>query len=507
MDRSAPARLGGGQRGCLAQQRRHRRAAGTAGAATGRRCECRARPIGTARTRCSTSSPAILAKRRRAPARPSSTACCAASTEVRAARPLRRTVARPSRRAPHRPQLLLRRHPRRADAHRLGAGPEIGRAHPACATSRITAPGRVAGALRLGHRQHAHRRRRHRAGAGADRRAARPGTGVPAACPATRSSRWPSSAAHASTSPSASPASSAMPSRPRSLCSTAPSAPSARSTSPRTATRSPPACAAECRGADRAKASTTPTARAGRPPHLRLKARRLRRGPAGADRRRGWRTKADLARAYLDWGQYAYGTAPPATPARPLRRPPTPIDAVVHNQDNREHDLLDSDDYYQFEGGLAATAKTLTGRKARRLPQRPFAPRAPGARRSRRRSPRSCAPASSIPNGSHGVKRHGYKGAFEIIATVDYMFAFAATTGAVKTHHFDLAFDAFVEDAATRDFIRAEQPLRLRRADRQIQRGAATAASGRRAPTPPTPCSASEPDRPMTDRAAPRRPT
>jgi cobaltochelatase CobN len=53
------------------------------------------------------------------------------------------------------------------------------------------------------------------------------------------------------------------------------------------------------------------------------------------------------------------------------------------------------------------------------------------------------------------VKRHGYKGAFEIIATVDYMFAFAATTGTVKTHHFDLAFEAYVEDEATRSFIEA----------------------------------------------------
>ena len=59
------------------------------------------------------------------------------------------------------------------------------------------------------------------------------------------------------------------------------------------------------------------------------------------------------------------------------------------------------------------------------------------------------------PKWIDGVKRHGYKGAFEIIATVDYMFAFAATTGAVKTHHFDLAFEAFVEDQATRDFIRS----------------------------------------------------
>ena len=38
------------------------------------------------------------------------------------------------------------------------------------------------------------------------------------------------------------------------------------------------------------------------------------------------------------------------------------VDAVLHNQDNREHDLLDSDDYYQFEGGLALVVRHLSGR-------------------------------------------------------------------------------------------------------------------------------------------------
>ena len=39
------------------------------------------------------------------------------------------------------------------------------------------------------------------------------------------------------------------------------------------------------------------------------------------------------------------------------------VELVLHNQDNREHDLLDSDDYYQFEGGLAATVRHLSGRQ------------------------------------------------------------------------------------------------------------------------------------------------
>ena len=126
---------------------------------------------------------------------------------------------------------------------------------------------------------------------------------------------------------------------------------------------------------------------------------------------------------------------------------------MVHNQDNREHDLLDSDDYYQFEGGLAVTAESLAGR----------APAAYHNDHSRLERPLTRTLAEEIarvmrsrvvnPKWIDGVKRHGYKGAFEIIATVDYMFAFAATTGAVKTHHFDLAFAAFVEDEATRQFM------------------------------------------------------
>jgi cobaltochelatase CobN len=57
--------------------------------------------------------------------------------------------------------------------------------------------------------------------------------------------------------------------------------------------------------------------------------------------------------------------------------------------------------------------------------------------------------------------RHGYKGAFEIAATVDYLFAFAATTNAVGDHHFDQLYDAYLEDAEVRDFLAAANPKAL----------------------------------------------
>jgi cobaltochelatase CobN len=169
-----------------------------------------------------------------------------------------------------------------------------------------------------------------------------------------------------------------------------------------------------------------------------------------------WETKANLAEAFLNWGQYAYGAHAAGTPERDrFMARLTNVDAIVHNQDNREHDLLDSDDYYQFEGGLAVTAEALTGRKLAAYHNDHSRPERPVARTLEEEISRVVRSRVVNPKWIDGVKRHGYKGAFEIIATVDYMFAFAATTGAVKTHHFDLAFEAFVEDDATRDFIRA----------------------------------------------------
>lgn len=169
-----------------------------------------------------------------------------------------------------------------------------------------------------------------------------------------------------------------------------------------------------------------------------------------------WQEKGDLAEAFLDWGQYAYGAKAQGTPERArFAARLSAIEAVVHNQDNREHDLLDSDDYYQFEGGLIATAESLTGRRPAAWHNDHSRPERPLARTLEEEISRVMRSRVVNPKWIEGVMRHGYKGAFEIIATVDYMFAFAATTGAVKSHHFDLAFSAFVEDAVVQDFIAA----------------------------------------------------
>lgn len=176
-----------------------------------------------------------------------------------------------------------------------------------------------------------------------------------------------------------------------------------------------------------------------------------------------WQDDGDLAAAFLAWGGWAYGRdVDGAAAEEPLGRRLARAELVVHNQDNREHDLLDSDDYYQFEGGLAASIRHLAGRQPEILHNDHSLPERPVVRTLRQEIARIVRGRAANPRWIEGVVRHGYKGAFEIAATVDYLFAFAATARVVEDHHFDQLFDAYLDDPAVRGFLAEANPDALR---------------------------------------------
>lgn len=177
---------------------------------------------------------------------------------------------------------------------------------------------------------------------------------------------------------------------------------------------------------------------------------------------KGWTDRKDLAEAYLTWGAFAYGAESEGVADRAgFEARLAGLQAVVQNQDNREHDLLDSDDYYQFEGGMTAAAEVLSGRMPVVYHNDHSRPEKPVIRTLEEEISRVVRGRVTNPKWIAGVMRHGYKGAFEIAATVDYMFAFSATTGAVRDHHFDAVYQSFVADDAVRDFIAASNPHAL----------------------------------------------
>ncbi len=190
----------------------------------------------------------------------------------------------------------------------------------------------------------------------------------------------------------------------------------------------------------------------------------------------GWGDRADIADVYLSWGAFAYGSGLDGAAARDdFSARLSATDLVAQAQDNREHDILDSDDYYQFMGGLSATVETLRGVAPRIAHIDTSRPEAPLPRPLSHEISRVVRGRAANRKWIAGVMRHGYKGAFEIAATVDYLFGFAASTDAVANHHFDQLFAAYLEDAEVRDFMSQANPASLRetvaRFDEALRRG------------------------------------
>jgi cobaltochelatase CobN len=173
----------------------------------------------------------------------------------------------------------------------------------------------------------------------------------------------------------------------------------------------------------------------------------------------GWTSRADLADAYVAWGGWAYGAQADGDAVHDrFKDRLAKVQAVIQNQDNREHDLLDSDDYYQFEGGMAAAVESLAGQAPVVYHPDHSRPESLRIRTLDEEIARIVRGRVVNPKWIKGVMRHGYKGAFEMTASLDYLFAFAATTHAVKDHHFDMVAEAYLEDPEVAAFLAQNNP-------------------------------------------------
>ena len=189
-----------------------------------------------------------------------------------------------------------------------------------------------------------------------------------------------------------------------------------------------------------------------------------------------WQDRGDFAEAFLVWSGYAYGENSEGVAAREvLETRLAASDAVLHNQDNREHDILDSDDYYQFAGGLSAAVSHLSGRDVPVYHNDHSLAERPVIRTLSEEIGRVVRGRASNPKWIAGAMRHGYRGAFEMAATVDYLFAFAATTRQVAEHHFSALYEAYIEDDDVRAFLSSANEDAyldmLDRFDEAIERG------------------------------------
>ncbi len=178
---------------------------------------------------------------------------------------------------------------------------------------------------------------------------------------------------------------------------------------------------------------------------------------------RNWKTDQDLATVYQAWGAFAYGRdvfgveAPDEFSDRFGG-----IVVAAKNQDNREHDIFDSDDYMQYHGGMIATVRALSGRNPRQFFGDSANPEQPRQRDLADEARRVFRTRVVNPKWISGIKRHGYKGAFELAATVDYLFGYDATAQVIDDWMYERVTDAYVFDPELQRFFEEKNPWALR---------------------------------------------
>ncbi|MCS5698734.1 cobaltochelatase subunit CobN [Cyanobium sp. FGCU-52] len=182
-----------------------------------------------------------------------------------------------------------------------------------------------------------------------------------------------------------------------------------------------------------------------------------------------WERREELGEAFLTWSAWRYdgdAEAPEGIRAEPdregLERRLAAVQVVLHNQDNREHDLLDSDDYYQFHGGLSAAVERVRGE----APALWFGDHSRAARprvhRLERELDKVLRSRLLNPRWIEGMQRHGYKGGFEMAASLDYLFAYDAATDRVPDWSYGALAEGWLAEASVLAFLRRSNPWALR---------------------------------------------
>jgi cobaltochelatase CobN len=175
-----------------------------------------------------------------------------------------------------------------------------------------------------------------------------------------------------------------------------------------------------------------------------------------------WQDDHDFARAFLAWGGYAYGKGTDGVEAQPVfSERLKSIQVALHNQDNREHDIFDSDDYFQFHGGMVASIRALTGAQPKAYFGDSSRPEAVQVRDLREEALRVYRSRVINPKWIEGIKRHGYKGGLELAATVDYIFGFDATAQIAPDFVYEGLAEHYALSQEMQEFLSASNPWAL----------------------------------------------
>ncbi|MBC7389038.1 MAG: cobaltochelatase subunit CobN [Opitutaceae bacterium] len=177
---------------------------------------------------------------------------------------------------------------------------------------------------------------------------------------------------------------------------------------------------------------------------------------------KNWQTDDDFAQTYINWGGYAYTGSVSGVDARSeFKRRLSAVEVALHNQDNREHDIFDSDDYLQFHGGMIASIKSLTGQQPKAYFGDSQDPSRAVVRDLKEETLRVFRSRVINPKWLESIKKHGYKGGLELTTTVDYIFGYDATAKVAEDWMYEKIAENYALNSNMQEFLEQNNPWAL----------------------------------------------
>lgn len=191
---------------------------------------------------------------------------------------------------------------------------------------------------------------------------------------------------------------------------------------------------------------------------------------------KNWEDDNDLGEVYVVWGGYAYGSDTYGEKkAEIFKKRLSRLDIAVKNADTREYDMMDSDDFYSYHGGMIAAVRAFKGKAPKAYIGDSSDPQRVKTRTTAEEARHVFRARILNPKWIESMKRHGYKGAADISRAVDIAFGWDATAEAMDDWMYDKLAEKFVLDKEFTDWLKDVNPWALRNISERlleaIQRG------------------------------------
>ena len=139
------------------------------------------------------------------------------------------------------------------------------------------------------------------------------------------------------------------------------------------------------------------------------------------------------------------------------------MEVTIKNEDNHETNMMSSDDYNAYHGGLIAAVRSYSGKK-------PHSYEGDSTDRSRvkvrtvqEQAKRVFRAESVNPKFIEGMMKHGYKGAADLSSRVSISFQWDATSDVMEDWMYEKLAEKYALDSKVQDWMKQVNPWALQR--------------------------------------------